>query len=352
MGVGHYTEKDIQEAARAFTGWNYKGLDFAIDPKQHDGGVKTVLGKTGNFDGVQVIDIILAKPVTSEFVGVKLYRHLVREEVSPEMRVRLGQLLREKNYDIGAFLEVLFASKDFYSDASVGTRIKPPVELAVSTYRKLGLTDVPGIPDFNQLTEAMGQKLLNPPNVAGWASGRSWITPGLLLVRGNFVYDTVFPPVDFVAPDRVADDRYGIAPVAEKIAMGKDVTTATKPDYKEVTSMSMQSDRDEDFNTRLASYHAWRKAIERVKPIPRMPARIDLATMVREAGCVTAQQAVDHLLLRFMSVPVDAETRRKLGELLESELGTTDLKHADSYMEDALRNTLHVILSLPAYQLG
>ncbi len=352
MGVGNYTEKDIQEAARAFTGWNYQGLDFVIDPKQHDSGVKTVLGKTGNFDGVQVIDIILAKPVTSEYIGAKLYRHFVREEVSPEMRVRLGQLLREKNYDIGAFLEVLFASKDFYSDASVGTRIKPPVELAVSTYRKLGLTDVPGIPDFNQLTEAMGQKLLNPPNVAGWTSGRSWITPGLLLVRGNFVYDTVFPPVDFVAPDRVADDRYGIAPVAEKIAMGKDVTTATKPDYKEVTSMSMQSDRDEDFNTRLASYHAWRKAIERVKPIPRMPARIDLAKMVREAGCITTQQAVDHLLLRFMSVPVDGETRRKLGELLESELGTSDLKHADSYMEDALRNTLHVILSLPAYQLG
>lgn len=352
MGVGNYTEKDIQEAARAFTGWNYKGLDFVINPAQHDDGPKTVLGKTGNFDGIQVIDIILVKPVTSEYIGTKLYRHFVREEVSPEMRVRLGQLLRDKKYEIGPFLEAVFASKDFYSDASVGTRIKPPVELAVSTYRKLGLAEVPGIPDFNQLTEAMGQKLLNPPNVAGWTSGRSWITPGLLLVRGNFVYDTVFPPVDFVAPDRVADGRYGIGPVAEKIAMGKDVTTATKPDYKEVTSMSMQNDRDEDFNTRLASYHAWRKAIEKVKPIPRMPARIDLSKMVRDAGCVTAQQAVDHLLLRFMSVPVDRETRQKIGALLESDLGTADLKHADSYMEDALRNTLHVILSLPAYQLG
>jgi hypothetical protein len=198
----------------------------------------------------------------------------------------------------------------------------------------------------------MGQKMLNPPNVAGWTSGRSWITPGLLLVRGNFVYDTVFPPVDFVAPDRVADDRYGIVPVAEKLAMGKDVTTATKPEYKEVTSMSMQNDRDEDFNTRLASYHAWRKAIEKVKAIPRMPARIDLSQMVRDAGCVTTQQAVDHLLMRFLSVPLDADTREKIAALLESDLGTADLKLADTYMEDALRNTLHVILSLPAYQLG
>ncbi len=352
MGVGNYTEKDIQEAARAFTGWNYKGLEFVINQQQHDEGSKTVLGQTGNFDGVQVIDIILARQVTSEYIATKLYRYFVREEVSPEMRTKLGKLLRDKKYEIAPFLETVFQSKDFYSDASVGTRIKPPVELVVSTYRKLGLKEVPGIPDFNQLTEMMGQKLLNPPNVAGWTSGRSWITPGLLLVRGNFVYDTVFPPIDFVAPDRVPQDRYGIIPVAEKIAMGKDVTTATKPDGKEVTSMSMQNDRDEDFNTRLASYHAWRKTIEKVKPIPRMPARIDLSQMMRDAGCVTAQQAVDHLLLRFLSVPVDADTRTKIGALLEADLGTADLKHADSYMEDALRNALHVILSLPAYQLG
>jgi len=352
MGVGNYTEKDIQEAARAFTGWNYKSLDYVVNRQEHDDGVKTVLGKSGNFDGVQVIDIILAHRVTSEYIADKLYRYFVREDPTPAMRVQLGKLLRDTQFEIAPFLETLFESRDFYSDASVGTRIKPPVELAISTYRKLGLTEVPGIPDFNVLTESMGQKLLNPPNVAGWASGKSWITPGLLLVRGNFVYDTVFPPVNFIAPDRVAEDRFGIVPVADKVAMGMDVTSATKPDGKEVTSMSMQNDRDEDFNTRLASYHAWRKAIEKVKAIPRMPARIDLSQMVRDAGCTSAQQAVDHLLMRFLSVPVDAETRAKIGALLEYDLGTADLQHADSYMEDALRNALHVILSLPAYQLG
>jgi len=352
MGVGNYTEKDIQEAARAFTGWNFKGLEYVVNPQQHDDGIKTVLGRSGNFDGVQVIDIILAQQVTSEYIADKLYRYVVREDVTPAMRVKLGKLLRDSQFEIAPFLETLFESRDFYSDASVGTRIKPPVELVVSTYRKLGLTEVPGIPDFNVLTESMGQKLLNPPNVAGWASGKSWITPGLLLVRGNFVYDTMFPAVNFIAPDRVADERFGIVPVADKLAMGMDVTTATKPDGKEVTSMSMQNDRDEDFNTRLASYHAWRKAIEKVKAIPRMPARIELSQMVRDAGCTTSQQAVDHLLMRFLSVPVDAETRKKIGVLLEDDLGTADLQHADSYMEDALRNALHVILSLPAYQLG
>jgi uncharacterized protein (DUF1800 family) len=352
MGVGNYSEKDIQEAARAFTGWNYKGLQYVVNLKQHDDGIKTVLGNSGNFDGVQVIDIILAKQVTSEYIADKLYRYFVREDVTPAMRLKLGKLLRDTHFEIAPFLETLFESRDFYSDKSVGTRIKPPVELVVSTYRKLGLAEVPGIPDFNVLTESMGQKLLNPPNVAGWASGKSWITPGLLLVRGNFVYDTVFPPVNFIAPDRVAEERFGIVPVADKLAMGMDVTTATKPDGKEVTSMSMQNDRDEDFNTRLASYHAWRKAIEKVKAIPRMPARIDLSQMVRDAGCVSAQQAVNHLLTRFLSTPVDAETRKKITALLVDDLGTADLKHADSYMEDALRNALHVILSLPAYQLG
>lgn len=352
MGVGNYAELDIREAARAFTGWNYQGLHFVINPAQHDNDPKTVLGRTGNFDGEQVIDIILSQPVTSEFVAGKIYQYFVREDLSPALRVRLGRLLRDTNYEIAPFLETIFLSQDFFSDASVATRIKPPVELVISTYRKMGMKEVPGIHDFNDLTDAMGQKLLFPPNVAGWAQGRSWITPGLLLLRGNFVYDTVFPPIDFVANDRVPNERYQILSVAEKLSLGSDITTATKPDGKDLTSMSMQADRDEDFNTRLASYHAWRKAIEKVKPIPRTTAQLDLSGMVRAAGCKTAREAVDYLLLRFVSVPVGAATRDSMVAMLEADLGTADLKQADTYMEDALRNALHVILSLPSYQLG
>ena len=352
MGVGHYSEKDIREAARAFTGWNYAGLNFVNNPELHDDGMKTVLGQSGEFDGEEVIDILLAQPVTAEFIAAKLYRYFVREDLSPALQTQLGALLREQNYEIAPFLEVLFSSRDFYSDASVASRIKPPVELVISTYRKLGLHSVPGIPDFNDLTESLGQKLLFPPNVAGWANGKSWITPGLLLARGNFVYDTMFPLIDFVATDRVPDQRYQIISVADKLALGLDVTTATKPEGKEMTSMSMQGDRDEDFNTRLASYHAWRKAIENVKPILRSPAKLALSEMVRSAGCTTAEQAVDHLLTRFLSTAIDTDTRQKITAMLAADLGTDDLTRADSYMEDALRNTLHVILSLPAYQLG
>src|SRR5439155_3644578 len=139
MGVGNYTEKDIREAARAFTGWNYVDVDFAVNQDQHDSGQKTFLGRTGNFDGVDIIDIIMAQPVTAKFIAGKIYRFFVREDLSPELQERLGARLRDAHYEIAPLLETIFLAKDFYSPASVGTQIKSPVQLVISTYRKLGL---------------------------------------------------------------------------------------------------------------------------------------------------------------------------------------------------------------------
>jgi hypothetical protein len=164
----------------------------------------------------------------------------------------------------------------------------------------------------------------------------------------------VYPPINFVAPDRVANGLYQIEPVADKLAQGQDITTATKPDGKGSGEMSMsnQGDRDEDFNTRLASYHAWRKAIEKVKPIERAPGQLNVSAMLRQAKCKTTDDAVAYMVKRFLSVKVDASVQAKIAAMLSQDLGTTKLLEADSYMEDALRNALHVILSLPAYQLG
>ncbi|NBW55673.1 MAG: DUF1800 domain-containing protein, partial [Betaproteobacteria bacterium] len=135
---------------------------------------------------------------------------------------------------------------------------------------------------------------------------------------------------------------------------GQDITTATKPEGKSMGEMSMsnQGDRDEDFNTRLASYNAWRKAIENVKPIERSTAQLNVSAMLRQAKCKSTDDAVAYLVKRFLSVSVDAAVQAKIAAMLSQELGTTSLAAADSYMEDALRNALHVILSLPAYQLG
>ena len=178
MGVGNYTEKDIREAARAFTGWNYVDVKFVVNKDQHDDGEKTFLGHTGRLDGVDVIDIIMQQPATADYIAGKIYRYFVRQDLSPELQKKLGAVLRQGHYEISPLLENIFLSRDFYSPASVGTQIKSPVQLAVSTYKKLGQKNIPGVPDFNQATSALGQQLFSPPTVAGWAGGQSWITPG------------------------------------------------------------------------------------------------------------------------------------------------------------------------------
>ena len=358
MGVGNYSEHDIREAARAFTGWNFEGTVFKVNAAQHDDAEKEVLGHRGTFDGVDVIDVILDHPATPQFLAAKLYRFMVREDLDPALRAELGRRLKAGNYDIAPFLEMLLLSKDFYAPESVATRIKGPVDLVVSTYRKLGLEQVPGVPDFNDITGSLGQRLLYPPTVAGWAQGRSWITPGLLLERGNFALDVVFPDITFIPDDRypVRNTGYEIRAVHERIRAGMDMTTATKPIDKdggpEMMSMSNNADRDEAFNTRFASYRGWQMAIERVKPIPRDTARLDLTAMVHDANLETPAAVVDYFARRFLSVPLDAGTRDHMAAFLQQELGTADIKAAETWMEDPLRMLLHLILSRPEYQLG
>ena len=121
---------------------------------------------------------------------------------------------------------------------------------------------------------------------------------------------------------------------------------------KQRVSSNSMADRDEAFNTRLGSYRGWRMAIEKVKPISRTTAQLDLTAMVRGAGCENAQQAVDYLSGRFLSISLDTRTRKRLAAFLGSELGTVDLSEAGTYLEEPLRATLHLILSLPDYQLG
>jgi uncharacterized protein (DUF1800 family) len=175
LGVGNYNEKDIQEAARAFTGWGLDGNKFIERAALHDDGQKTFLGKTGNFDGPDIVKIVLEQPACARFISRKLYRYFVRDDVSPQMEEQLAQVLRGSHYNVGTLLETMFLSRDFYSASSVATQIKSPVQLVVSTYKKLGMTEVPGAPNFGQTTGGLGQQICVPPNVAGWKGGRTWI---------------------------------------------------------------------------------------------------------------------------------------------------------------------------------
>ena len=354
MGVGNYSEKDIREGARAFTGWNYADLTFVVNKEQHDDASKTFLGQTGNFDGVDVINIILKQPVTARFIAGKIYRYFVRQELDPQVQDKLGAVLRNNDYHFAPLLETIFLSRDFYSSASVGTQIKSPVQLAISTFKKLGLTEVPGVPDFNIATGTLGQRLFSPPTVAGWSEGRSWITPGLLLERGNFVRDVLFPDINFMPPER-ANPSADVRVVADKIRAGMDISTATVPERGSeggLAESNMLADRDEDFNTRYGSFRGWQMALERVKPIPRPTAQVNLSRLVTNAGLKNTTEVADYFIRRFMRVPPAEEKRQALIAFLNKELSTPDVAVARTYMEDSLRLALHLLLSEPEYQLS
>ena len=340
MGVGNYSERDVREAARSFTGWTNDVLAFKFDRDQHDFGEKTFLGKTGPLDGEDVIDTILAQPVTAEFVSGKIYRNFVRDEVPPAVRADLGRTFRASGYQIKPLLKRIFLSKDFYSPASSATQIKSPVVLVVSTYKKMGLRELPTIPDFGRLTAGLGQALFDPPNVAGWAGGRTWITPATLLQRGNLFRDVLFAdPKAFRAPDRLMPATY--ARVGENIAKGMNITEATKEGTGDAES-NAQLERDEDYNTRYASYRGYLAAYERTKPIPRKVADLSLTAMMAAAHAETADAIVDQLARRFLSVPLPAKDRAAFVEFM----------HGKSLSEPALRELLYLILSTPEYQVN
>jgi hypothetical protein len=338
MGVGNYTEHDVREAARAFTGWTNDVLTYKFDAAQHDFGEKTFLGHTGAFNGDDIIRIILEQPVTGEFVAGKIYRYFVRDDISPAVRTQLGREFKQSGYQIKPLMTRILLSRDFYSPASYATQIKSPAHLVVSTYRKMGLRQVPTIPDFGRMTGGLGQSLFDPPNVAGWAGGRTWITPATLLQRGNMFRDVLFPDVkNFRPPDRAmsaTDQRVG-----ERLAKGMNITEATREGDAESNKMV---DRDEDYNTRYGGWAGYQIAFKRTKLIPRQPISIDLVTMVRAANADTPEQVVDHFVRRFMRVSLAAKDRQVLVDFLTA-------RRID---ENSLRELLYLVLSTPEYQLG
>ena len=347
MGVGNYSERDVREAARAFTGWTNDVLTYKFDTEQHDFGEKTFLGRTGPLNGEDIIDTILAQPVTGEYMAGKLYRYFVRDEISSDVKADLGRSFRASGYQIKPLMRRMLLSKDFYSTPSVATQIKSPVHLVVSTYKKMGLREIPTIPDFGRMTGGLGQTLFEPPNVAGWAGGRTWITPATLLQRGNLFRDVMFPDVkSFRPPDRAmsaTDTRVG-----ERLAQGMNITEATREGDAESNKMV---DRDEDYNTRYGGYAGNLLAFKRTKLIPRQPAGINLTAMVTAARADTADKVVDHFARRFLSVPLAEKDRALLVGFLRDKLGSSTVKPGDM-LESSLRELLYLVLSTPEYQLG
>ena len=263
------------------------------------------------------------------------------------MKTDLGRSFRESGYQIKPLLARIFLSRDFYAAPSYATQIKSPVQLVVSTYRKMGLRQIPTIPDFGRMTGVLGQSLFDPPNVAGWAGGRTWITPSTLLQRGNLFREVLFPDVkSFRPPDRAMSATD--ARVGERLAMGMNITEATREGDAESNKMV---DRDEDYNTRYGGYAGYQLAFKRTKLIPRQTAALDLVAIVTTAKADTPEKVVDHFAQRFLRVPLADRDRALLVGFLRDQLGASAIQ-AGEKTESALRELLYLVLSTPECQLG
>jgi uncharacterized protein (DUF1800 family) len=205
LGEGHYTQTDVEEAARAFTGWsvNRETGEFVFRPMLHDYGEKTVFGETGRLDGDAVLDLLLARRDTAVYVTTKLWREFVSPEPDPVEVERIAARFRDSGYDIKTVLRELLLCDAFYAKENRGVLVKSPIELVVGALRSLGLEVERGVP-FALAAAAMGQNVLSPPNVKGWPGGVVWINTATLLARKQFI-------------DRVTRDA-GAAPVAAEPA--------------------------------------------------------------------------------------------------------------------------------------
>lgn len=233
LGIGHYTEKDIQEAARAFTGWGYsqRGQNrrddvprpfdsFVFSPKLHDDGQKTIFGKTGNFNGEEVIDMLCKNPQTARYLTEKAWAFFVSSTPNKAAIDRISKEFFDSGLEITVLVRSIINSKEFFAPEVVGKLIKTPIDFAIDTARQLGvggiikqlMADGKANPDVNEenglnrglvralsgpiaahsSTKSMGMELMYPPDVSGWDFGESWISTGTMIARMKWA-DSLFP---------------------------------------------------------------------------------------------------------------------------------------------------------------
>jgi uncharacterized protein (DUF1800 family) len=183
IGHGNYSERDIKESARAFTGWsfNQEGV-FGVRLNQHDGGEKVFMDKTGNFTGEDVIDILLERKETAHFICSKMYRFFVNDDLNADIINAMADSFYKSDYDISALMKTVFLSEWFYDDSNLGSKIKSPVELLIGLNKSFDVKyEDPDV--LIHIQNVLGQKLFFPPNVSGWSGGKNWIDSSSLMLR-------------------------------------------------------------------------------------------------------------------------------------------------------------------------
>jgi len=188
LGEGHYSERDVKEAARAFTGWTVdrKTGKFKFKASQHDFGEKVFLGEKGNFNGEDIIEIILKQDRTAEFITEKFYKEFISYNINVQEVKRIAKVFKDSNYNIKSLLYEILTSEDFKKTADRDLLIKSPIELSVGVLRTFDEKVIP-INKVFRMTKRMGQELFNPPNVKGWVGGKEWMSTNYLMERRSFL---------------------------------------------------------------------------------------------------------------------------------------------------------------------
>jgi uncharacterized protein (DUF1800 family) len=291
LGEGHYTEKDVTEAARALTGFTLNRFEGKFDyrPFMHDNGTKTVLGKTGNLDGNDVLEIVATQQQSYRFISAKLWRFFASENVDPKLIDALAEELHKNDGNFKPLLRTMFRSREFYAPDVIRTQVKSPVQWLVSSVRWLDREMPPGIV-AGQIIKSMGQDLLVPPNVKGWDGGLSWITTNNLLTRYNQAALLV------MAENKMTADGQGVQ----------------------------------------------RIIAERANRVARFMHAVDVEKLVSETERSNKAKLVEALEKRFLQAKLTSKQRATLEDFLDSR-GTLN--------DDDVRHAIRLVMSTPEYQL-
>ena len=281
LGSGNgYTENDIKEAARAFTGWQTQPTGFVFNKNQHDDGEKTVLAVTGNLNGDDVVDILVKRKEASVFIARKLVKFFVTDDPDEGLVHRLSDVYVKSNFSIKQMMQALLTDRVFLSEKAFHAKIKSPAELVVGTIKSLQVNSLQA--DLPATMARMGQDLFMPPTVKGWDGGRSWISTGTMMERFNFA-------------NRITSDKFA--------EMAKFMTPTE---------------------------------------------------MMQKQGLTSSGQAVDYFLDLLVDDDVPSATRDKLVSYMSSDLkgNKVDTIPDDKTLDAKLRGLVHLIMTLPTYQLA
>jgi uncharacterized protein (DUF1800 family) len=336
LGIGHYTEEDIKEAARAFTGWSSNGVQFTLRRRQHDEGYKVFLGERGNFDGADIIGIIMKRPQVAPFIARKIWEFFAYEAPDDELLAELADRFRRTRYDVADLLSAIFNSAEFYSQKAIWTQIKSPIHFIIGLHGHLK-TSTPRPRLVIQMLRLLGQVPFYPPNVKGWDYGRAWINSNTLLLRANianYLVNGVLPELN---------DRPG-RPGGEERQRFRQARQARQ---EAMSDMGMMMDSDmiddgEDDHDDNASPEP--KGIQTRPPL-------DLPALLETLAATSPSDLVEKSINRFIGHAVSPDQRAALLDAV-SGVRHIDAPRRMGYQDqNKVRGMLHLLLSAAEYQL-